>query len=1004
MGIIRVQTPNEGIVRVQIKGDEPTEQEIQAIRNQFGAPQREAASFQDLVDKYKGDAPQTGAEAQNKLIQEEFDTTTGVRDFGLRAALSVAEKPEEEDAIMAKQGFTSDEFTRDRRGRLALTPTGAAKLGIETEKNILIDEEGFSGSDFTDLLGIVPELSGGIAGAVKGAAIGSGFAPGIGTLLGGAVGAFVGGASGSLVEEAGEAIAGVSKQDSGEILKDAAIEGSLAAGGELLFGVPILIFKGLAPSGKRFIRESSDEQLKFASEALQKDYIPTRTTLKVNPIAAKQEQLTESVGGVSPRLRLVHGAMVRDTAELRKIIDDAAVSGSEKEAGELFIDFAEKASGKYVNAKRKALKNINQTIERAAEDIAGSFSNGATVSDDLYNILADTVRTFDDEAGRQFATIREITDNALGQKNFIPTNDFTDIIDLINKRFPSRNLSNAEDAIAQNLLTDLQNLGKKTNFNAVYDIRKKLLDVSRYVGDDVTDRNVANLIDDSSNLTEIFNLAQNKADKVLGLTNLKTFAREAKNLTKADEVKIAAAAKELPDARRFFKEGMDTFERLSSTLSIPSVVAKVRRAARTGTAPTINPGLAMRLVKNNNVKPLNDLRKAMTSTPNAPGLANYNTVKEEIGKAWLRQTMKTTGFDTATPAVFKPNVLQRKLNDLGDDVGNELFGQQQFARIKSFAKQFDDVQVSKLNEDTISVALDNGMDQGIVNAMQSALDAANDLSRIRSADVVKKIRNKNLKPDEAADVVAAPGVKKFQLEEIMKYYEGDEGALKTIRGHFLENMLQDVGATTSAKEMKELAARIAKADKNQKLNVIFGNETGQTIRKFGKFVEFASKDTTDSSLVAGGITASFFNNIGKILRITLIGQFFTGKKAIDDIIKAGNALRGGGEEAKRKFTDTIRDVLRAGQGVTQLTQEGVEDTNQQLKALAQNTGVTQAVNRGIGQVTNPIRNVAPPVANTNIGNIDVTDPGVASVLGLNPSDAAIAGRQIRRSNLMRQTP
>ena len=87
-----------------------------------------------------------------------------------------------------------------------------------------------------------------------------------------------------------------------------------------------------------------------------------------------------------------------------------------------------------------------------------------------------------------------------------------------------------------------------------------------------------------------------------------------------------------------------------------------------------------------------------------------------------------------------------------------------------------------------------------------------------------------------------------------------------------------------------------------------------------------------------------------------------------------------------------------------MTQEGVEDTNQQLRAIAENTGVTQAVNRGIGEVTNPIRNVAPPVANTNIGNIDVTDPGVASVLGLNPSDAAIAGRQIRRSNLMRQTP
>ena len=97
-------------------------------------------------------------------------------------------------------------------------------------------------------------------------------------------------------------------------------------------------------------------------------------------------------------------------------------------------------------------------------------------------------------------------------------------------------------------------------------------------------------------------------------------------------------------------------------------------------------------------------------------------------------------------------------------------------------------------------------------------------------------------------------------------------------------------------------------------------------------------------------------------------------------------------------------MLRAGQGVTQLTQEGVEDTNQQLRALAQNTGATQALNTGIGQITNPVRNVAPPAANTNLGNIDITDPGTAAVLGLNPSDAAIAGRQIRRSNLMRQTP
>ena len=100
----------------------------------------------------------------------------------------------------------------------------------------------------------------------------------------------------------------------------------------------------------------------------------------------------------------------------------------------------------------------------------------------------------------------------------------------------------------------------------------------------------------------------------------------------------------------------------------------------------------------------------------------------------------------------------------------------------------------------------------------------------------------------------------------------------------------------------------------------------------------------------------------------------------------------------------VTDYFRVGQGVTQSMQEGVRDTENQLKALAENTGATRAVTQGLGQITSPITNVTPPATNTEVGSIDVTDPGVVSTLGLNPSDAAIAGRQIRRSNLMRQTP
>ena len=51
-------------------------------------------------------------------------------------------------------------FFRDKRGRLALTPTGASKFGQETDKNILIDEEGFSKYDFSDLSGYSTRIIG----------------------------------------------------------------------------------------------------------------------------------------------------------------------------------------------------------------------------------------------------------------------------------------------------------------------------------------------------------------------------------------------------------------------------------------------------------------------------------------------------------------------------------------------------------------------------------------------------------------------------------------------------------------------------------------------------------------------------------------------------------------------------------------------------------------------------------------------------------------------------
>ena len=134
MGIIRVETP-QGIVRVEIEGNEPTQEELAAIDQQF-SPQQKARSFDDLLEEAKRTTPTVQGQPQ----QANFDTKSGIQNFGLRAALSAAENNAEEESILAAQGFSQKDYTRDNRGRLALTPSGAAKVGVQTDKNTLIDE------------------------------------------------------------------------------------------------------------------------------------------------------------------------------------------------------------------------------------------------------------------------------------------------------------------------------------------------------------------------------------------------------------------------------------------------------------------------------------------------------------------------------------------------------------------------------------------------------------------------------------------------------------------------------------------------------------------------------------------------------------------------------------------------------------------------------------------------------------------------------------------------
>ena len=991
MAIINVETP-QGVVKVEIEGDTPNQQESDAIRNQFfSAPDKTNQTFEDLLGQ---SAKKTSTD---QPTQENFDTKSGIQSFGLRSALSVAENNAEEENILATQGFNSSDYVRDNRGRLALTPSGARKVGVETDKNVLIDEEGFSRNDLSDLVGILPELGFGVTGAVKGAAIGTSIAPGIGTLLGGAIGAFVGGGTGSLVEEAGEGLFGVSEQTAGDIAQDALIEGSIAAGGELLFGIPLLAYRAIAPSGKKFIQEASKEDLRITAKGIEKGLEPTIAQIKGRPIAAKFQQLQESVLGGSPGTQNIATAMEREIGELNKFISRASTEGSEKTAGDLFIEFEKKFGKELASKQANAYGSIMSALKQSADTLAGGLQKNAGLDDELFGFIQTSAKNFENNMSQQWSTINEVIETSIGDAKILPTSFVKDIAELAEKKFAQAGtgrLATEEGKIGLSLAEDLRALGDKASFTDAYQLRRKLWDLKN-APKTAAELEQKNIIDGSINLTEVWQKAINNVDNLLLKSNIDSLTKDITDQLGSEAFKkMQTVSKLLPNARKQFREGTALYNDISTTLGSKELIEKMRSGNFNIARPGSLSGLTDNVVGTGGTPTgLNRLKKALDDT-------QYNQIKTEMGKEWLRGALSKTGFDSIKPTSFKPDVFIKSLDDLGD-TGVELYGRAEYNRLKQFAKGFEDLKLTNIDEEVISNAVSQGLDQGVATAMRGALDTLQETSRLRTNSVFSKIRNNKLDPEEAADLVMSGGATRGDLKAVMNFYKDKPAELKTLRGFYVENMLDNIGAVTNADGMKQLAKNIGKADKSNKLDIVFPNVgdtagVAQNIRDFGRIVEKISTNIPKGDLVAAGILANVFNNVGRIAKMFVLGQLFTGKKAMKEIVEASKKLEGTANptaEQQRQFLTAVSNAFRPGQAITQSVEENVSDANSQLQSISENAGINKAIKNVASNANNQMQGLKSVNTNSNIGKIDITQPGVGAALGINPKDLAYIERR-----------
>ena len=990
---------------------------IIANKDKKGTPEFEtvAEAYKALRDKPSGlDVPEyykrgTGIKTDKSQIEAKekdeqmFDRTTGIKNAKLRASLSVAEKDSEKIKVLKKFGLSDDDFTQDNRGQFALTPSGAKQFGLETDKNVIIDESGLTRYDFADLAGIVPEVAGavvgGLKGAAKGAAIGTAvpiIGTGVGALFGGALGAGAGAATASVAEEAGEAIAGVNDQTAGEVAKDAGREALWAAGGELVFGTPFLLFGKLAP--KSTIPQQGGQLFDDAGLATERGFQLTKKTLGLSPILARTESLAESVTGFSARMTNNHKAMVKNHGDWIAKLQALRASSGDKSAGQLLRDVIQSPTGpnaEIIRAEREALKSILKSVKDSADTISNGLNKNSQINQDALKNINQAFKVFEEASEVKFSQINAILDDVTGTTKFVPTQSMREIGDRLLSKYPegAQDVGEAaiERVVAVKLNEQLQNLGAETSFKELYTLRKTINDllhgnvnVAEGAADTVIRDIIANskIIRNSALLTKGYQDLLENIDGLLTTTNLQGLVGSAK-LPKGFDVKaLTSASNSLEEAREFYSKGMKDFQRVQTATGYKDLIDNARVGGED--IPNIK-GFVLNLVNNNNPKDLLSLKKAINNDK------TYNNLKKRIGEEWTRNALTKTGFGSTIANKFKPNEFIDQVNKLGS-TGDELFGTAGYKKLKEYASKFQDLKVSRVDEQLLATALANGLEESgdIVSAVRRALAVSKTYSDDFSGKTFRRILRDQATPEETANLITAQGTTLDEIGQIMNYYKGNDEALSAIRTKFLEDMTDDIGVTISAKDMGQWGDRILKADLSGiaktpgKLKLIFGDEEAKSMVEFGRVLKLMSKDTASGDLVAGNIVTNFLSNIPKIARIFVIGQIMSSKRAHDDLNRAWRQSRNLPVDERPKFLANAWNTVLRGlrQTAVQQTQSGVDEAKSQAKAIIKNTPQLQQLGN---QLSNLQQNISQPNPASGLGQVNVGQPSLRSNPIVNPN-------------------
>ena len=810
-----------------------------------------AMSFDDIV-----------RQTSNK--DEGFDYDTGAAG-GLRAKISFGETAEEKELILRK--IVGEEgYTKDSKGLLALTEAGQLSQGMEPiGQNLIIEDEGFSMRDISDLAGIAPETIGAVIGGVLGA-------PGLVT---GAAGAAAGAGLGQAAEEGIESLLGIQRQSLGEVgidvAREAALAGTLDFAGNAIFKLGKMAIgaagKGVN-AGARALgqveRELGADQANLALKIMDADVPgqPSYAAAGMPAGIAKASQIAGAIGGNEQKRAMANIRFALNEKE--KLLGEAGISTVDDLAE--VIRNSVPAKAKQLEDGLKAAQGAHmKAIDDTISMLTKTTKSGGEIDDFVLESLVKNYEQFMKQSKIQFQNVDNTLSGVKGRVTIngvekevvggeMPIFDIkamkTRFGDIIDSQYAGANKVAPDEFLEIGRQIDQLNaVGAKegfTTFNGLKELRKNINDTLMDPALGIKDTTPRRLL----------NGLKSDIDRMMDPSNYKTGGLKITGLsgTKVERAlgskTIKKAMSQLLDARASYRGEIKLFNDLE-TLGI------IRNLGDSGENVKLTAGRLFDRITDSPKR----IAAVLNSADSSLSQISREELRQTLAKSYLDDALLVANKDFGDPLAFNGVQFNNKIKKLGKS-GKLLFGDQ-WGEVQSLSKALSYNGVKKIDDQIMQRIIAQNPSDNIVQTLKSVKDAQIGLDKALSTKALKNLADGTIAPEEAASLLLSRNTSASQMDRVMGFFNGNDAAKETIRRTIISDILGSVDEDIFVNEAAASSLRKAlEAYKPDMLNKVLGKQAVDDIRELSEMLVLLS-DTGKKgagSLAADAIRTGMVTN------------------------------------------------------------------------------------------------------------------------------------------------